>query len=106
MPRHVALRNTILCLALLGASAALAAPPPASHRTAHATGVRAQLKDVDAKLAAAHARNTALQSQVAEMELQNAAKQKQLQQRDAEIAALQQKLHAAGVPASAGSAGH
>jgi hypothetical protein len=47
-----------------------------------------------------------LQAQVSQMEQQNAASAKQLQARDAEIAALQQKLRAAGVPASASSAGH
>jgi peptidoglycan hydrolase CwlO-like protein len=106
MALHETLRSMVLGVALLGASlAVVAATPPASHQGTQAAKLRTQLQGVDAKLAAAHAHNTALQSQVAQMEQRNAAKQKQLQQRDAEIAALQQKLRAAGVPVSATSAG-
>ena len=89
-----------------GASGALMAVPPASGHADNTTPLQAQVKDTDAKIAAARSRNAALQAQVAQREQQNAARQKQLQQRDAEIAALQQKLQAAGVPASATSAGH
>jgi septal ring factor EnvC (AmiA/AmiB activator) len=84
---------------------AVAAPPaPASAR--HPAHLQSQVKDVDAKLAAARSHNEALQAQVTQMEQHNATQQKQLQQRDAEIAALQDKLQAAGVPAPATSAGH
>jgi len=93
-------------MALVGASGALMAVPPASGHADNTTPLQAQVKDTDAKIAAARSRNAALQAQVAQREQQNAARQKQLQQRDAEIAALQQKLQAAGVPASATSAGH
>jgi septal ring factor EnvC (AmiA/AmiB activator) len=97
MAMHDLMRNTILCVTLAGASlAAMAAPPPAAH-------LRKQLKDVDARIAAARAHHDALRAQVAQMEQQNAARQKQLQQRDAEIAALQEKLQAAGIPASVAS---
>ena len=104
MTLHKTLRNTAIGLALLGASLAATAAPPA--RARHPANLQAQVKDVDAKLAAARTHNEALQAQVAQMEQQNAAHEKQSQQRDAEIAALQQKLQAAGVPASAASAEH
>lgn len=100
------LRSIVLGMALLGASNALMAAPPASGRADTAAALQTRVKDVDAKIAAAHAQNTALQAQVSRQEQQNAARAKQLQQRDAEIAALQQKLQAAGVPTSASSAGH
>jgi peptidoglycan hydrolase CwlO-like protein len=94
------LRSIVLGVALLGASSALMAAPPASRHADTAVGLQAQVKDSDAKLAAARAHNEALQAQVGQMEQQAAAREKQLQQRDAEIAALQQKLEAAGVPVS------
>ncbi|HVX03710.1 MAG TPA: hypothetical protein VHA71_01175 [Rhodanobacteraceae bacterium] len=100
------LRNTVIVTALLGApAAATAASPPARH-VATTASLQAQVKDSEAKIAAARAQNATLQAQVSQMEQQNAARGKQLQARDAEIAALQQKLQAAGAPASAGSAGH
>ncbi len=89
---------------LLGASAAMAAPP--SRHAGKTSDLKAQQKDVDAKLASARTHHEALQSQVTQLEQQNAVQQKQLQQRDAEISALQQKLQAAGVPASAASSSH
>ncbi|MDE2224295.1 MAG: hypothetical protein KGJ46_03380 [Xanthomonadaceae bacterium] len=92
--------------ALLGASAVSSATPPATPHADKTTGLQAQVKDVDAKIAAARVQNAALQAQVSQMEQQNAARAKQLQARDAEIAALQQKLQAAGVPTSATPAGH
>ena len=67
--------------------------------------MQAQLKDVDAKVSTARARNAELQAQVTRMEQQSADRHKQLQQRDDEIAALQKKLRAAGVSAPASSAG-
>ncbi|MGH8147427.1 MAG: hypothetical protein ACREPY_13980 [Rhodanobacteraceae bacterium] len=101
--RKSILTGFIGALALCVATPTMAAPP-ASHSAAR---LPAQIKEVDAKLAAAHSKNAALQAQVDQMEKRNAAKQKQLQQRDAEIAALQQKLQAAGVPSSAATAaGH
>ena len=105
MSGNVVLRNALIVAALLGVPAASMAAPPARHADGKA-GLQAQVKDSDARIAAARARNAALQAQVSQMEQQNAARGKQLQQRDAEIAALQQKLRAAGVPASAASAGH
>ncbi|HKZ09921.1 MAG TPA: hypothetical protein VJL61_04330 [Rhodanobacteraceae bacterium] len=84
---------------------AIAAPPPSASAKSPAH-LQNQVKEVDAKLAAARSHNDALQAQVTQMEQRSAAQQKQLQQRDAEIAALQAKLHAAGVPASAASADH
>jgi septal ring factor EnvC (AmiA/AmiB activator) len=99
MAPHDLLSKMILGAALLGAPMAMSAATP------HAA-VHAQLKDVDAKVAAARAHQTALQSQVTTLEQQNAAQQKQLQDRDAEIAVLQRKLQAAGVPAASASAGH
>ena len=96
--------SIVVGMALLGASGALMAAPPAHHAGKTAT-LQAQVKDVDAKITAARAQNATLQAQVSQMEQQSAAQTKQLQQRDAEIAALQQKLQAVGVPASAGSAG-
>ncbi len=83
--------------------AATAVPPAASGAT-----LQAQVKDADAKVAAARAHHTALQAQVRQLEQHNATQQTQLRQRDAEIAALQQKLQAAGVPAASTStsAGH
>lgn len=106
MALHSTLRSIVLGMALLGASSALMAAPPASGHADTKPGLQAQVKDVDAKIAAARAQNTALQAQVSQKEQQNAARAKQLQQRDAEIAALQRKLQAAGVPTSATSAGH
>ena len=106
MALHSTLRNIVLGVALLGASSALMAAPPASGHADTKASLQAQVKDVDAKIDAARAQNTALQAQVSQQEQQNAARAKQLQQRDAEIAALQQKLQAAGVPTSANSAGH
>ncbi|HET9819708.1 MAG TPA: hypothetical protein VFP92_11150 [Rhodanobacteraceae bacterium] len=71
---------------------------------AHRGGeVRAQLKDVDAKISTARAHHADLQAQVTRLEQQNAERRKQLQQRDKEIAALQKKLQAAGVPPSPSS---
>jgi septal ring factor EnvC (AmiA/AmiB activator) len=75
-------------------------PAAESHRGSE---VRAQLKDVDAKISTARAHNDDLQAQVTRLEQQNAERSKQLQQRDAEIAALQKKLQAAGVPPSPSS---
>lgn len=97
------LRSIVLGMTLAGASAGVAAVPPASGHAGQSASLQSQLKDVEAKLAEARTRNGALQSQVAQLEQQNAARQKQMQARDAEIAALQQKLQAAGVPASAAS---
>jgi Tfp pilus assembly protein PilO len=101
------LRSIVLGVLLLGASGGSMAVPPSSRHPDTTAGMQAQVKNSDAKIAAARAHNEALQAQVAQMEQQTAARAKQLQQRDAEIAALQQKLQAAGVPASsATSAGH
>ena len=105
MALHPSLRSIVLGMALLGAPGALMAAPPASGHAHKTPALQAQVKDSDAKIAAARARNTTLQAQVSQMEQQNAAQAKQLQQRDAEIAALQQILQAAGVPTSAASAG-
>lgn len=85
---------------------AVGATPPASHTTASAAAVQAQLEDVDAQITAARTQQARLQSQVTQMEQQNAARKQQLQQRDATIAALQKKLAAAGVPAASATAGH
>ena len=98
------LRNAMIAAVLLGTSAASMAAPPRT--PADKASLQAQVKDSDAKIAAARAQNATLQAQVSQMEQQNAARGKQMQARDAEIAALQQKLQAAGAPASAGSAGH
>jgi len=106
MSRNAVLRNAMIFAALLGASGALMAAPPASGHARKTAALQAQVKDVDAKIAAARAQNATLQTQVSQMEQQNAARAKQLQARDAEIAALQQKLQAAGVATSATSAGH
>lgn len=106
MASHPILRSIVLGVALLGASGVLMAAPPASGHADTKASLQAQAKDVDAKITTARAQNAALQAQVSQQEQQNAARAKQLQQRDAEIAALQQKLQAAGVPASATSAGH
>ncbi|MGH8184400.1 MAG: hypothetical protein ACREPH_12150 [Rhodanobacteraceae bacterium] len=106
MKQHLIAFVWLVGIVLLGASAVSLATPPASRGTRHAADVQAQLKDVDAKITAARAHNAALQTQMTQMEQQNTARKAQLQQRDAEIAALQKKLRAAGVPASAGSAGH
>jgi septal ring factor EnvC (AmiA/AmiB activator) len=109
MTRQTFLRGMVFCAACFSASsfAAVAiAAPPASASAEPPAHLHGQVKDVDAKLAAARARNEALQAQVTQMEQQNAAQQKQLRQRDAQIAALQAKLHAAGVPASATSVDH
>lgn len=99
MALHDLLSKMILGAALLATPMALPAATPSGT-------VHARLKDVDAKIAVARDRQTALQSQVAALEQQNAAQQKQLRDRDAEIAALQQKLQAAGVPAASATAGH
>lgn len=97
--------SRFLGLALLGVAAgALAAPPAAGHAHKRAA-LQAQVKGVDARIAAARAQNATLQEQVSRMEQQDAARGKQLQARDAEIAALRQKLRAAGAPASASSGG-
>ncbi len=104
MWRNAALRNVMIVAALLGTPVALMAAPPARH--ADKAGLQAQVKDSEAKIAAARAQNATLQAQVSRMEQQNAASGKALQARDAEIAALQQKLQAAGVPASSTTAGH
>jgi chromosome segregation ATPase len=93
----------VFCAACFSATIAA---PPASASAEPPAHLQGQVKDVDAKLATARARNEALQAQVTQMEQQNAAQQKQLQQRDAQIAALQAKLRAAGVPASATSVDH
>jgi Tfp pilus assembly protein FimV len=109
MTRQTFLRGMVFCAACFSASsfAAVAiAAPPASASARPPAHLQSQVKDVDAKLAAARLHNEALQARVTEMEQHNAAQQKQLQQRDAEIAALQDKLQAAGVPAPATSAGH
>jgi len=108
MRRQTFLRGMVFCAACFSASfAAVAiAAPPASASAEPPAHLQGQMKDVDAKLVAARARNEALQAQVTQMEQQNAAQQKQLQQRDAQIAALQAKLRAAGVPASATSVDH
>jgi septal ring factor EnvC (AmiA/AmiB activator) len=105
MSRNAVLRNAVIVAVLLGVPAASMAAPPA-HQAGSKASLQAQVEDSDAKVAEARARNAALQAQVSQMEQQNAASAKQLQARDAEIAALQQKLQAAGVPASASSAGH
>ena len=104
MSRNAVLRNVVIVAALLGIPAATFAAAPAPPRTGSKASLQAQVKDSDAKVAEARARNAALQAQVSRMEQQNAASAKQLQARDAEIAVLQQKLRAAGVPA-ASSAG-
>jgi len=106
MAFHSTLRGTVLGVVLLGASGVLMAAPPASGHADKTATLQAQVKDADGKIAAARAQNAALQAQISQMEQQNATRAKQLQARDAEIAALQQKLQAAGVPASATSAGH
>ena len=106
MALHPSLRSIVLGVSLFGVSGVLMAAPPASGRTDKTAGLQAQVKDVDAKIAAARARNAALQAQVSQAEQQSAARAKQLQARDAEIAALQQKLQAAGVSTSAASVGH
>ncbi|MES2403568.1 MAG: hypothetical protein V4567_04405 [Pseudomonadota bacterium] len=105
MSRNAILRNAMIVAVLLGAAAASMATPPARHAETKAS-LQAQVKDSEAKIAAARAQNATLQAQVSQMEQQNAARGKQLQARDAEIAALQRKLQAAGVPASADTAGH
>jgi peptidoglycan hydrolase CwlO-like protein len=101
------MRKLILA-GIVGVLALCTAPIMAAPQAPHSAGkLQAQVKAVDAKLAAAHSKNDALQAQVAAMEKRNAAKQEQLQQRDDEIAALQKKLQAAGAPASAATtAGH
>jgi peptidoglycan hydrolase CwlO-like protein len=104
MSGNAMLRNAMIVAVLLGASTVSTAAPPPAH--ADKASLQAQVKDSEAKIAAARAQNAALQAQVSQMEQQNAARGKQLQARDAEIAALQQKLQAAGAPASAGSAAH
>ena len=106
MALHPSLRSIVLGTALLGAPSVLMAAPPASGHAGKTAALQAQVKDVDAKVTAARTQNATLQAQISQMEQQNAASAKQLQARDAEIAALQQKLQAAGVPASATSAGH
>jgi septal ring factor EnvC (AmiA/AmiB activator) len=93
---------------LLGsASVAMAASPASDSGSAHAVaGVQAQVKKVDAEVAAARTRHAALQARVSQLEQHNSAQQKQLQQRDAEIAALQQRLQGAGGAAPSTSASH
>ena len=105
MSRNAGLRNVVIVAALLGISAASFAASPAPPHAGSKVSLQAQVRDSDAKVAEARARNAALQAKVSQMEQQNAASAQQLQARDAEIAALQQKLRAAGVPASASSAG-
>lgn len=101
------LRACGACCVLLGASMVARAAPPASHPETKAE-LQAQQKDVDAKLAAAHAQHAALQAELTQLEQQNAVRQRQLQQRDADVAVLQKQLQAAGVqaPASSASASH
>ena len=106
MARHVFVRGALLCATLLGTSVAAMAAPPAASRTGNTADLQAQVKDVDAKIAAARAHNAALQARMTQLEQQNSAQQKRMQQRDAEIAALQQKLQAAGGPAATASGGH
>jgi len=105
MALHPTLCSIVLGVALLGASSVVMAATPSSRHADTTAGLQAQVKDVDAKIAAARAQNAALQAQVSRLEQQSTASAKQLQARDAEIAALQQKLQAAGVPTSATSAG-
>lgn len=106
MSMNAVLRRAALFAALLGASGALLAAPPRHHADGTAA-MQAQVKDSDAKIAAARAQNAALQAQVSQLEQQNAARGKQMQARDAEIAALQQKLQAvAGAPAASATAGN
>ncbi|MBN8736323.1 MAG: hypothetical protein J0H27_08640 [Xanthomonadales bacterium] len=107
MTTKYALSKWVLSGCMLCASlAAFGAPWASSQHAGKTSDLKAQQKDVDAKLASARTQHDALQSQVTQLEQQNAAQQAQLQQRDAEIAALQQKLQAAGVPASAASSSH
>ena len=106
MSGNAVLRKSMIFAALFGTPGALMAAPPASGHPHKTAALQAQVKDADAKIAAARTQNATLQAQVSRMEQQNAASAKQLQARDAEIATLQQKLQAAGVPASATSAGH
>jgi septal ring factor EnvC (AmiA/AmiB activator) len=106
----MAMRRNLPGWILLGAMlpaplVASGAPPHASRHGTSVAKVQAQLQDFNDKLAAAHARNMSLQSEVADLEKQNAARSQQLQQRDDQIAALQKHLAAAGVPAAAASAG-
>lgn len=97
--------GVLLAALVLGASAAAAAATPAASRASRMDSLKTQIQDFSDKLAAAHARNMALQSEVTDLEKQNQGRQQQLQQRDEQIAALQKQLEAAGVPASAASAG-
>lgn len=99
------LRNTMLIAVLLGIPVASMATPSAPHADTRAT-LQAQVRDSEAKIASARARNTTLQAQVSRMEQENAARGKALRERDAEIAVLQQKLQAAVAPASATTARH
>lgn len=106
----MAMRGKVQGCILLGAVLAAplvasGAPPHASRQGTSVAKVQAQLQDFNDKLAAAHARNMSLQSEVTDLEKQNAARSLQLQQRDEQIAALQKQLAAAGVPASATTAG-
>lgn len=107
MKPRSALSVWLLCGAMLGTPVAVwGGAPPAAHHASSAARVRAQIKAVDAKLAAARARQASLQAQVAALEQKNDAQQKLVQQRDATIATLQRQLAAAGAPASAPEAGH
>jgi septal ring factor EnvC (AmiA/AmiB activator) len=106
MSRNAVLRSAVIVAALLFIPVVSMAAPPTSQNAGSQAGLPAQVKDSDAKVAEARARNSALQAQLSQMEQRNAASAKQLQARDAEIAALQQKLRDAGVPVSASSAGH
>lgn len=117
MMRILILRRKSLLTGLLGAAvlgaciSMMAQAALVGQQDSTATGthgkkqMQAQLKNMDAKISTARAHNAELQAQVMQMEQQNADRQKHLQQRDDEIAVLQKKLQAAGVPASAASAG-
>lgn len=84
------------------AGAAAGAPPASAQAGTRLAKLDAQVREVSDQLAAAHARNMALQAEVTDLEKRNAARKQQLQQRDAQIAQLQQQLAAAGgsTPAS------
>jgi septal ring factor EnvC (AmiA/AmiB activator) len=86
------------------APAVLAEQPGSAPAASSSAIVQAQIRAVDAKVATARDRNTALSAQVARLEQHNAKRKAQLQQRDAEIGELRRKLAAAGMPSSAVSA--